>query len=41
MDTANVCMCGSDGSFNSMSEGMSANFDGGIIAPARCFRLAC
>jgi hypothetical protein len=26
-------MCGSDGSFDSMSKGMSANFDGGIIAP--------
>ena len=32
MVTANVCMCGSDGSFNSMGEGMIVNFDGSIIA---------
>jgi formamidase len=31
MITANVCMCGSDGSFDSMGEGMIVNFDGGII----------
>jgi len=28
MYTANVCMCGSDGMFNSMGEGMIVNFDG-------------
>ena len=28
MVTANVCMCGSDGTFNSMGEGMIVNFDG-------------
>jgi formamidase len=32
MITANVCMCGSDGSFDSMGEGMICNFDGRIIA---------
>lgn len=32
MVTANVCMCGSDGTFDSMGEGMVVNFDGGIIA---------
>jgi len=32
MATANVCMCGSDGSFDSMGEGMIVNFDGRIIA---------
>ena len=32
MITANVCMCGSDGSFDSMGEGMIVNFDGGVIA---------
>jgi len=32
MATANVCMCGSDGSFDSMGEGMIVNFDGKIIA---------
>ena len=32
MVTANVCMCGSDGTFDSMGEGMICNFDGGIIA---------
>jgi len=32
MITANVCMCGSDGQFDSMGEGMIVNFDGGIIA---------
>ncbi len=31
MITANVCMCGSDGSFDSMGEGMIVNFDGSII----------
>ncbi|MGD1908709.1 MAG: nitrilase-related carbon-nitrogen hydrolase, partial [Leptolyngbyaceae cyanobacterium] len=28
MATASVCMCGSDGSFDSMGEGMIVNFDG-------------
>lgn len=32
MVTANVCMCGSDGTFDSMGEGMICNFDGAIIA---------
>jgi len=32
MITANVCMCGSDGTFDSMGEGMFVNFDGSIIA---------
>jgi len=32
MVTANVCMSGSDGSFDSMGEGMIVNFDGSIIA---------
>jgi len=32
MVTANVCMCGSDGSFDSMGEGMIVNFDGTILA---------
>jgi len=32
MVTANVCMCGSDGSFDSMGEGMIVNFDGSIVA---------
>ena len=32
MVTANVCMCGSDGTFDSMGEGMICNFDGTIIA---------
>lgn len=32
MITANVCMSGSDGSFDSMGEGMICNFDGSIIA---------
>ena len=29
--TASVCLCGSDGSFDSMGEGMFCNFDGSII----------
>jgi len=29
---SNVCMCGSDGTFDSMGEGMICNFDGSIIA---------
>ena len=32
MVTASVCMCGSDGTFDSMGEGMFVNFDGTIIA---------
>lgn len=32
MVTASVCMCGSDGTFDSMGEGMICNFDGTIIA---------
>ncbi|KQO69854.1 formamidase [Methylobacterium sp. Leaf87] len=32
MVTANVCLCGSDGAFDSMGEGMICNFDGAIIA---------
>lgn len=32
MITANVCMCGSDGTFDSMGEGMIVNFDGEILA---------
>ncbi len=32
MVTASVCMCGSDGTFDSMGEGMIVNFDGTIIA---------
>lgn len=32
MITANVCMAGSDGSFNSMGEGMIVNFDGVPLA---------
>ncbi|MEO7549225.1 MAG: formamidase [Ramlibacter sp.] len=30
--TASVCLCGSDGSFDSMGEGMFCNFDGTVIA---------
>ena len=32
MVTASVCMSGSDGSFDSMGEGMVCNFDGSVIA---------
>jgi formamidase len=32
MATANVCMSGSDGTFDSMGEGMIVNFDGTILA---------
>jgi formamidase len=32
MVTANVCMCGSDGTFDSMGEGMIVNFDGAVMA---------
>ncbi|MGU3401183.1 formamidase [Brucellaceae bacterium D45D] len=31
MATASVCMCGSDGTFDSMGEGMICNFDGSVI----------
>ena len=31
MATASVCMCGSDGSFDSMGEGMFVNFDGTVL----------
>ena len=31
MVTASVCMCGSDGTFNSMGEGMICNFDGSVL----------
>ena len=32
MVTANVCMCGSDGTFDSMGEAMIVDYDGSIIA---------
>ena len=32
MVTANVCMCGTDGTFDSMGEGMIVNFDGSVLA---------
>ena len=32
MVTANVCLCGSDGAFDSMGEGMIVNFDGAVVA---------
>ena len=32
MVTANVCMCGSDGTFDSMGEGMICDFSGAVIA---------
>jgi formamidase len=32
MITASVCMCGSDGTFDSMGEGMVVNFDGVPLA---------
>ncbi|HEV2516706.1 MAG TPA: formamidase [Devosia sp.] len=32
MVTANVCMCGSDGTFDSMGEAMIVDFDGSIVA---------
>ncbi|WP_416672207.1 formamidase [Egbenema bharatensis] len=32
MDTASVCLCGSDGTFDSMGEGMFVRFDGTPIA---------
>lgn len=39
MVTANVCMCGSDGSFDSMGEAMICNFDGSIIAHGETGRV--
>jgi formamidase len=39
MVTANVCMCGSDGSFDSMGEGMIVNFDGSILAAGTSGRV--
>jgi formamidase len=39
MVTANVCMCGSDGSFDSMGEGMIVNFDGSILAQGTTGRV--
>ncbi len=39
MVTANVCMCGSDGTFDSMGEGMIVNFDGSIIAEGTTGRV--
>ncbi len=52
MVTANVCLCGSDGTFDSMGEGMIVNFDGAVLAhgttgrvdeiiTARCGRISC
>jgi formamidase len=38
MVTANVCMSGSDGTFDSMGEAMIVNFDGTIIAEGRTGR---
>ena len=38
MVTANVCMCGSDGTFDSMGEGMIVNFDGEVIAHGKTGR---
>lgn len=32
MVTANVCMCGSDGTFDSMGEGMIVDYDGTVLA---------
>jgi formamidase len=39
MVTANVCMCGSDGSFDSMGEGMIVDFDGSILAQGTSGRV--
>lgn len=39
MVTANVCMCGSDGTFDSMGEAMFCNFDGSIIAQGTTGRV--
>ena len=40
MVTANVCMCGSDGTFDSMGEAMVVNFDGAILAHGTTGRAA-
>ena len=32
MATVNVCMCGTDGTFNSMGEGMIVDYDGTVLA---------
>ena len=39
MVTCNVCMCGSDGSFDSMGEGMIVNFDGDILSQGTTGRV--
>jgi len=39
MVTANVCMCGSDGTFDSMGEGMIVNFDGAVLAHGQTGRV--
>ncbi|PZX36264.1 formamidase [Roseinatronobacter thiooxidans] len=39
MATASVCMCGSDGTFDSMGEAMVCNFDGTIIAHGKTGRV--
>ncbi len=39
MVTANVCMCGSDGTFDSMGEGMIVDFDGTILAEGTTGRV--
>lgn len=39
MITASVCMCGTDGSFDSMGEGMIVNFDGTVIAHGMAGRV--
>lgn len=39
MATASVCMCGSDGTFDSMGEGMIVNFDGSILAHGTAGRV--
>ena len=39
MVTASVCMCGSDGTFDSMGEGMICNFDGTVMAEGTSGRV--
>ena len=39
MATVNVCLCGSDGSFDSMGEGMIVDFDGSVIAQGTSGRV--
>lgn len=39
MVTANVCLSGSDGTFDSMGEGMICNFDGAVIAHGQTGRV--